>query len=84
MVLIEALSYGCPIISYDCQTGPRDIVINNNNGFLIEDSNESDFIRQFMVLIESDSLREEFQKEALIMREKFERDCIIDKWQTII
>lgn len=84
MVLIEALSYGCPIISYDCQTGPKDIVIDNNNGFLIEDANESDFVRQLMTMIESDSLREKFHKEALIMRKKFERDSIINEWQTII
>lgn len=35
MVLLEALSYGLPIVSYDCLTGPREIVSDNINGYII-------------------------------------------------
>jgi len=33
MVLLESISYGIPVISSNCPTGPEDIV-NKNNGFL--------------------------------------------------
>ena len=36
MVLIEALACTTPVISYDCPTGPSEIVINNYNGILVE------------------------------------------------
>ncbi|MCH4597593.1 glycosyltransferase, partial [Achromobacter xylosoxidans] len=39
MVILEAQSYGLPVISYDCKTGPRDLVLHNFNGMLVEDKN---------------------------------------------
>lgn len=38
MVLTEAMSFGIPCISFDCPSGPRDVVISNVNGFLIENN----------------------------------------------
>lgn len=35
MVLLEAISFGLPCISYDCPSGPRDIIENDVNGYLI-------------------------------------------------
>lgn len=42
-VLIEALSYGVPVVSVDCMSGPSDIVENDINGYLVKDYNVSDF-----------------------------------------
>lgn len=36
MVMIEAMACGTPIAAYDCD-GPRDIVVNNVNGFMSDD-----------------------------------------------
>ncbi|MFW2053591.1 glycosyltransferase family 4 protein [Acinetobacter baumannii] len=38
MVLLEAISYGLPIVSYDCDTGPSEIIQNDVNGFLVPKS----------------------------------------------
>lgn len=34
LTLAEAMSYGIPCVSTDCQTGPSDIIKNGTNGFL--------------------------------------------------
>ena len=40
MVLIESLVLSCPVIATDCPTGPREIVIDGENGLLVDNGNQ--------------------------------------------
>lgn len=51
MVLLEAMSFGIPCISFDCPSGPRDVIVNGFNGFLIEPNNEDEYIKQLQTMI---------------------------------
>jgi len=42
-VLIEALSYGVPLVSVDCMSGPSDIIENDINGYLVKGYDAFDF-----------------------------------------
>ncbi|MES0389760.1 glycosyltransferase, partial [Proteus mirabilis] len=44
MVLIEAISKGVPCVAYDCPNGPRNIIQNGLNGYLIPINNRELFI----------------------------------------
>ncbi|MFK8695860.1 glycosyltransferase family 4 protein [Proteus mirabilis] len=44
LVLLEALSFNIPLIAYDCNTGPSEIINNNENGLLIENDNSEMYI----------------------------------------
>lgn len=44
-VLIEALSLGTPVISVDCKSGPNEIIINENNGLLVDNYNQEAFTK---------------------------------------
>ena len=36
MVLLEAQSYNLPLIAFDCDTGPSEVISNNINGYLVK------------------------------------------------
>jgi glycosyltransferase involved in cell wall biosynthesis len=83
MVLIEALSSGLPCIAYDCPVGPRAIIENNKNGFLIEDENENEFVNAICNLINNQNLRLQMGKNAKISSEKYNLDVIMQNWDKL-
>lgn len=48
MVLIEAQSFGLPIVSFDCNTGPSDIIENELNGYLVEPLNVQELANKLL------------------------------------
>ncbi len=43
MVLLESMAFGVPCISYDCPSGPRDVVRDGENGYLIKNDDQEAF-----------------------------------------
>ena len=53
MVILEAFSYSKPVIAYDCPVGPREIISNNINGFLVNDGDKSQFVNKLKQILGS-------------------------------
>jgi glycosyltransferase involved in cell wall biosynthesis len=83
MVLIEAMASGLPCIAYDCPCGPKAIIDNKKNGFLIENGNESDFVNAIETLIEDQNLRIEMGKNAKISSQLYNIDTIMQTWNEL-
>ncbi|HDL7645851.1 TPA: glycosyltransferase family 4 protein [Yersinia enterocolitica] len=85
MVLLEAKASGLPIIAYDCDTGPSELIINNEDGFLIPFSDSSAFARQLILLMNDDDLRKSMSLRSLKNAEKYKIEVVIgDKWKNLI
>ncbi|RTI74708.1 glycosyltransferase family 4 protein [Campylobacter jejuni] len=85
MVLLETSSYAIPAISFDINTGPSDIIDNEKSGFLIEDGNLQEFANKLQVLMQDESLREEFGKNAKEkVQKEFNKEIIMQKWEKLI
>ena len=80
MTLLEAKSYGLPIVSFDCLTGPSDIVDNNKNGYLIEQNNVNDMVCKINKIIEDKNLIKKFSNNSKYNIDKFDIDTVIKKW----
>jgi glycosyltransferase involved in cell wall biosynthesis len=82
MVLIEAKASGLPIVSWDCPYGPRE-VIEENDGFLTPFKNTNEITNALLQLIDNETLREEFSKNAKINSLKFSSEIVLKKWQEL-
>lgn len=80
MVLIEAMGNGLPCIAYDCPCGPKDIIQNNENGFLIANDDEHDFINKIFMLIENENTRNKMGLKAKKSSEKYNIEPIMKQW----
>lgn len=83
MVLIEAMSFGLPVISFDCPNGPKDIVSHNEDGFLIENGNIEEFSEKLKLLMEDENLRHEMGKKASINALRFSAAKVVKKWNDL-
>ena len=84
MVLLDAQMADLPIISFDCPTGPAEIIEDNVNGFLIKDYNIDDMADKINELIENNQKRQEFSKNAKKNIYKFSKANVVSKWIDII
>jgi glycosyltransferase involved in cell wall biosynthesis len=80
MVLIEAMACGLPCIAYDCPVGPKAIIKNNENGFLIEDENIDLFVEKLELLITNENLRVELGIKAIKSAEPYKIESIMSIW----
>lgn len=84
LVLLEAQQYKLPIVSFNCSTGPSEIIRDNVNGFLIENYNVNLMVEKLSLLIENEELRKSFSDNALLDIDKFSRSRIIKQWLNLI
>lgn len=80
MVLIEAMAAGLPCVAYDCPCGPRNIIDNEKNGFLIQNNNEKDYINAVKTLIEDKELRIRMGETAKSVISEYNLDEIMQSW----
>ncbi|WP_026452239.1 glycosyltransferase family 4 protein [Aequorivita capsosiphonis] len=79
-VLLEALSVGLPIVSYDCPTGPRHIISDQKDGFLVEYNNREEFVIALSTMIQNKELRKKMGFAAKQNVERFQNEKVFDKW----
>ncbi|MFV8370287.1 glycosyltransferase family 4 protein [Flavobacterium sp. LB2R40] len=83
MVLLEAMASGLPCVAYDCPCGPRAIIAHNEDGFLIENGNESEYVKAVQTLIEKEEIRIEMGKKAKLSSEKYHIVTIMEIWNQL-
>jgi amylovoran biosynthesis glycosyltransferase AmsD len=80
MVLLEAQKNGLPIISYDCFTGPSEIVMDDTNGFLVEYGNKEKFADALGKFLNDQAKMKQFSEQAYIDAKRFGIEKIVGEW----
>ena len=84
LVLLEAQAAGLPIVSFDCPTGPAEIVTDGVNGYLIPTYDTDAMARRINTLIENDETRLSFSKKSGISIDKFSKERVLALWHELI
>ena len=83
MVLLEAKACGLPIVSYNCPTGPKDLIFKND-GFLVEMGNNRELSKSLQKLIDSESLRNEMGANARVNVNEFSPKKVYKFWENLL
>lgn len=83
-VLLEAFACGIPVISFDCPTGPREIITSDYNGLLIENQNFKALKEGMELLATSSEQRNKLKLNALQTAEQYDMDSIGKQWLNLL
>lgn len=80
LVLVEAMSCGLPVVSFDCPYGPSNIIHDGEDGFLIPDRDISLFVKRVCELMESFELRKKMGRKGIQSSKRYSQDEIMPQW----
>ncbi|APY07145.1 hypothetical protein BWZ20_01980 [Winogradskyella sp. J14-2] len=83
-VLLEAMHFGLPSLSTDCNYGPSELITNGENGFLAPVDDQDAFVDYLEKLVDNKALRLSFSKESKKTTENFLDTHVTSSWRDLI
>lgn len=83
MVIIEAMACGVPSISFNCPCGPKDIIRDGINGYLVETNDINNLANKICELIEDEKLKARMGKECVTDINRYCIEEISKEWTSL-
>lgn len=80
LILIEAMSCGLPVVSFDCDNGPRNIITHGTDGLLARNGDVADLMAKMCQLIESPALRCAMSVEARQQAARYRKETVLRQY----
>lgn len=84
MAIIESLAVGTPVISVDCETGPKEIIQNNFNGLLVPNHDDIPLSEAIKTMIENEKLYQTCKNNAQKSVEHLSLTTIAQQWKQLL
>ena len=82
-MIIEAMSQGTPVVAFDVRVGPRAVIEDGKNGFLIAEDDEKAFAEKAVLLIKDPEKRAQMSSAALKRANDFSEETVVAKWEVL-
>jgi len=92
-VIIEAMICGCPIVSADCNVGPRELLENGKYGFLSKSLDEeyyslkdpltdaeTDMVEKIILMITNPQIRDDFSQNGRLKAAEFDKSIVFKRY----
>lgn len=80
MVLLEAQAFGLPTVAFQCKCGPKDIVSDGINGYLVPEGDIAGMAQRLEILMKDEALRKRMGLKAKESALRFNEEVIMKEW----
>ena len=70
-------------MSFDCDTGPRDIIRQDVDGLLVDAQDAEGLVNSLEQLMSDEEMRKRFSEKAVEVRARFDIQRVAHKWEEI-
>lgn len=82
--LLEAMACGLPVISFDCPSGPAEIITQGEDGILVKPEDKTELAAAMKNLMADKRRRRELAKHAVDVNRRFAAQRIMAKWDDLL
>lgn len=83
MVLLEAQAVGLPVVTFDCKCGPKDIITDGVDGYLVPEGDLNMFAEKLSILMKDDNMRLAFGRAAKKASERNSEENVMIQWDKL-
>lgn len=83
LVIVEAMACGLPVISFDCENGPRSIISDGEEGFLIPTFDIDLFSNRLVQLMNDVNLRKTMGEKGRKKSQDYQIEAIGKQWEQL-
>ncbi|GGZ25340.1 glycosyltransferase family 4 protein [Streptomyces poonensis] len=83
MVMIEAMSHALPVVSFDCPTGPADVLTHGVDGLLVAPEDPDALADAMARMMSDEKLRAEMGTAAVLTAASYGPDAVHPRWESL-
>ena len=83
MVLLEAMAIGLPAVAYDCPTGPRDVIADGVDGYVVRDGDEEALAGRLAMLMDDPEARRRMGEAARAKAAAYDVARLAERWEAL-
>lgn len=83
LVIVEAMACGLPVVSFDCENGPRSIITDGVDGFLVSPFNIRFFADRILLLINDENQRRLMGEQGRLKSQQYTIEIIALQWKEL-